>query len=93
MPHHPILKHEASWVYGRAEERVNQALQQALTGVRQPPPVTDLFPPRHGYDRTPLTLMDIQSSVTRYAAPDYRYDYSGSRGTFTGTSRPGIGMV
>lgn len=90
MPYSPF-KHEANFAYGRSEEILNQALASAFTAL---PPVRhrDLFPPRIGYDRSVLLIEDV-ITTSRQAGPDYRYDYSGTRGAYMGTSRPGIGLV
>lgn len=92
MPYAPHLKHEADFVYGRAEERVNQALRQAHEAARPVPPPQVLFPPRIGYDRTVIGIHEVLDT-TRNPHLDYRDDFSGSRGSFTGTARPGIGML
>lgn len=89
MPYQPYLKHEADYTYGRAEVRLNEALDQAMAGAVPEPHPQELFPPRIGYDRTQATVEDI-FMTDRTPVSDNRFDYSGMRGSYGATPRPGI---
>lgn len=49
----------------------------------------NLFPPRFGYDRTVPGIRDVVEVDRRY--PDSSAAFSGSSGSYTGTSTPSLG--
>lgn len=83
--------------YNSNEERlVSQALaaQQnvdpELLRTMRPSAVTNLFPPRFGYDRTVLGIRDVVQVNRRY--PDSSAQFSGLSGSYTSMSGPSLGV-
>lgn len=91
MPHY--LKSETSTPFTKEESIVNGSLMAALTASAPPPRPLELFPPRFGYGpRRALAITDV-IDLSRQTLADRRMDYSGSYGSYTGTERPGLGLL
>ena len=93
-PEGPYIKNETQLSYSKEEQAVNDALMTAMMvpreslqahGAAQPVP-------RFGYEKRELGIYDVLGTG-RSGGPDRRMDYSGSYGSYSGTQRPGLGMV
>jgi hypothetical protein len=96
LPGHqnPYVKREVDLAYSKEEAAVNDALLAHMNipeemlrskGVAQ-------YMPRHGFAKSEPGLYEVLGTG-RTPGPDSRMDYSGSYGSFSGTSRPGLGML
>lgn len=83
--------------YNSNEERLtSQALAAALdplpgmsAALRRGGAKGNPFPPRFGYDRTPIGIEDVIQVDRRY--PDSSAQFSGSSGGYAGSSTPSLG--
>lgn len=89
----PRPKREVDLAYSKEEALVNDALAKALGNPR------DLYQrhfaplaPRHGFIKREPDVTSVLGTG-RHPGPDSRMDYSGSYGSYSGTSRPGLGHI
>lgn len=82
--------------YDSNEERLtSQALAAALTpadvlrAIRPPTARTPLFPARQGLSRPPIGIADVITVDRRY--PDSSAQFSGSSGSYAGSTGPSLG--
>lgn len=94
MAGNPYKSTQNHFAHGKSEQIVDEAIISAMTGARLADPTPrELFPPRIGYERVVPDVAFILADTNRNMGKDHRWDYSGVRYRFTGTSHPGIGHV
>lgn len=87
------LKPEVGPTFTKEESILNESLLAALNAAAPPRRTLELFPPRYGYGpRRALAITDV-IDLSRQTVADRRMDYSGSYGSYTGTERPGLGLL
>lgn len=90
----PWVKREVDLAYSKEEARVNDALMSAmlvpaeLLRARAVAPIA----PRYGFMKHEVGIGEVLDTG-RVPGPDSRMDYSGSYGSYSGTQRPGLGMM
>jgi hypothetical protein len=88
------VKREVDFAFSKEEARVNDALEAALAVPAEFLRARDAagYTPRFGFMMTQPGIIEALGTA-RHAGPDARMDYSGSYGSYSGTSRPGLGMM
>lgn len=89
----PWIKREVDLAYSKEEERVNDALMSAMNVPGELFRSTIAgYTPRRGFMKREPGIAEVLGTG-RFPGPDARMDYSGSYGSYSGTSRPGLGMA
>lgn len=90
----PWIKREVDLAYSKEEARVNDALMSAMAVPSELLRARGVagYTPREGYVKQEPGIYEVLGTG-RFPGPDSRMDYSGSYGSYSGTSRPGLGMM
>lgn len=88
------MKREVDLSYSKEEAAVNEMLFRTMHAPRELFQVHGFaeYVPRHGFMKREPSVADVLDTG-RDPGPDRRMDYSGSYGSYSGTSRPGLGML
>lgn len=94
LPSGPWVKREVDLAFSKEEARVNDALLSAMAVPREllQARTTAGYAPRLGFMKHEPGIAEVLDTG-RVPGPDSRMDYSGSYGSYSGTSRPGIGLL
>lgn len=93
LPSGPWIKREVDLAFSKEEARVNDALMSAMAVPRELFQTSVAgYTPRQGFMKREPTISEVLDTG-RVPGPDARMDYSGSYGSYSGTSRPGLGMM
>lgn len=88
-----FVKREVDLAFSKEEEAVNDALMKAMAVPREAfYSLTAQPTPRYGFVKHEMGIRDVLDTA-RKPGGDRRMDYSGSYGSYSGTSRPGIGSL